>query len=310
MLQLALLFLMSPFGQATDLSVGFSDASTAPTPEVVSLQKLLPDEWQAKIPQKKENKLYPLITDKNNATYYAEDARTGEILYASNADTPRPIASITKLMTALLILENHALDEEVTVSKKAVNPLGASIELKAEETLLVRDLVAASIIPSANDAARALAIHHSGSEEKFVEKMNEKAKDWGLDSAIFYNATGLDEIKDSKEMQNTMHAKDVVALAKKAWKNPTIKQFAQMGKLEIGSVDGKFIHQAGTTNQLLGNFQGILGLKTGYTEKAGQCVVTVAKKDGNDVFIVVLGSADRFRATKQLLAWVWGAWVW
>lgn len=304
MLELAALFLFSPF--AADFST-FSGSAES----VLPISTLITDESQTKIPKKKREKLYPLLTDSQNAAYLVQDGATGITLYAESPARVQPIASITKLMTALIILEEHKTDEVVQISLNASKTPGAGIDLVYNEEMRLRDLVAAMIIPSANDAAVALAEHNAENEAAFVTKMNEKAEAWGLVSANFYTATGLDLVlEDGQEKYNEMTAEDVLKLARRAWANPIIKDLASSGKFEATSVDERFFHEKGTTNQLLGNFQGILGLKTGFTDAAGQCVVTVARQNGNEVFIVVLGSSDRFRITKQILAWIWGAYVW
>lgn len=298
-----MLLLMSPFGSGF---AGDLDMDLAP----VSISTLLTDDAQTKIPKKRPEKLYPFLTDSERAAYLVEDGGTGMELFASNADRSQPIASITKLMTALIILEHHKLDEVVAVSAVAAQTEGAEIELNAGEKIYVRDLIAAILVPSANDAAVALAEHHSGSEVEFVKAMNQKAEEMGLASARFYTSTGLDDTTQAVERYNSMSPRDVIKMARTAWANPVIKEFAQMGSIEIASIDQRFIHQGLTTNQLLGNFQGVSGLKTGFTDSAGQCVVTIARQNGQEVFLVVLGSSDRFRITKQILAWTWGSYVW
>lgn len=269
------------------------------------------------VPQKSVLDRAPLLLENKNVAILAQDVASGKVLFSRNVDRPQHIASLTKLMTALIILEHHSLDEVVVVPIEATDVEGASLDLYAQESLTVETLLRSILIGSANDAAVALAYHHSGSEAAFAQVMNQKASDWGLDSASFLNATGLDiieEVDDERNFEvygNQMSARDILQLARQAIQNPFVRETVKQSLFEGTSVDGKFFHEKKTTNQLLGNFQNVKGLKTGFTYLAGQCFVAFSQTDdGQEVLTVILGSTDRFGETKKLLAWLYDTYVW
>ena len=146
-----------------------------------------------KLPRKKADKFEPVLLNDPNVAVLAQDLGSGKILFSHHSDHPQGMASLTKLMTFLIIFENHDLDEVVTVSPRATKSIGAKAGLYAYERITVKTLLEALLIPSANDAAVALAIFDAGSEDEFVKKMNQKAQALGLKSAKFFNASGLDE---------------------------------------------------------------------------------------------------------------------
>ena len=266
------------------------------------------------IPQKIETKVAPKLLEDPRTAIMAIDLGSGKQLLRKEIDRPQNIASLTKLMTALIILEEHDFDEVVTVTPEAALTEGAQIDLYAYEKMTVRTLLEAILIPSANDAARALAIHNAGSEEAFAEKMNQKAQEWGYESATFYNSTGLDiyfEDEEEDPIGNVMSAQDVAGMAQRAWKNDFIRTTAGKEEFSGNSIDEEFYHEKETTNQLLGSFLNIKGLKTGYTRLAGQCFVAVGEnRQGNEVMTIILGSEDRFGETKNMISWIYDSFEW
>lgn len=267
------------------------------------------------VPQKKPTRVSPKLLEDPRTALLAIDLGSGKTLLNKEINRPQNIASLTKLMTALIILEEHDMDEVVTVSGDAAISAGSQIDLYEYERITVRTLLEAILIPSANDAAEALAIYNAGSEEAFAEKMNLKAQEWGLESAKFYNATGLDifppEGSEEDIVGNIMTANDLSILAQKAWKNDFIKQTVGKETFSGTSVDEEFYHEKDTTNQLLDSFLNIKGLKTGYTELAGQCFIAVGENlQGNEVMTIILGSDDRFGETKNLISWIYDSFDW
>ncbi len=207
---------------------------------------------------------------------------SGEILYEFDGDERLPMASITKLMTALVALEELRPRRSVVVSPVAVGVEGSSIFLQAGERLTVRDLLAAALIQSANDAAYALAAATTGGDvTAFVERMNEEAEELGLDDTEFANPAGLDA------PDHYSSARDVLALAREAMRRPVVRRLvAQSG----GVAAGRSLY---AWNDLLRTYPGTFGVKTGHTDEAGWCQVAAARRDGTVAYAVVLGGPTR-----------------
>jgi len=237
------------------------------------------------------------------ASWYAVDVATGTTLASHNATTERPIASITKLATALVIVHDHATGDQLTVPTL---PAYASddqiIGLQAGERFSARDLLAALLIYSADDSADALALADSGTETAFVAKMNQLVARWGIAGAHFSNPSGL------IDSGNGASAQAVAALAQLVVQNPTLRQLVATPTATITDSAGRSFALA-TTDELLpsGQFKGI---KTGYTEAAGQCFVGLTTIKGHEVITVVLGSPDRFGDTTTLANWITQNYQW
>jgi D-alanyl-D-alanine carboxypeptidase len=227
------------------------------------------------------------------------DLETNQELFNQNPTEKLPIASITKLMTALIILEEHPMEEIVTITKESTEITGSKIWLFQDEKISIRDLLYAILIHSANDAAHALAIHNGGSVDKFVEKMNQKAQSIGLQNTNFSNPIGFDD------PENFSNAYDLSLLGRHSFRQEFIRQAATINEMTIISIDGKFPHELKSTNLLLQNSNySIKGLKTGSTDEAGQCLITVAElSNGRKILTVILNSQDRFLETKKLIDW-------
>ena len=232
------------------------------------------------------------------------DAATGTVLYEKNAHEKLPPASVTKVMTMLLIME--AIDsgcigwnDTVTASEAAAAKGGSQIFLKAGETMSVTDLLKSIAVSSANDAACAMAEHIAGSEAAFVEKMNEKAAALGMNDTHFVNCTGLDD--EPEAAQHLTSAYDIALMSRQLLVNhPKIREFTTIWMDTVR--DGSF--GLANTNKLVRFYQGATGLKTGFTQKAGYCLSASAQRDGLELIAVVMGaetSQDRFDACKQLL---------
>jgi serine-type D-Ala-D-Ala carboxypeptidase (penicillin-binding protein 5/6) len=225
------------------------------------------------------------------------NAATGEVVFARNADARAAIASITKLMTALVVLE-HAHPEDVVTVRRLASTVGEStVHLRPGERISVRDLLAAALIQSANDAAFALAAHvGDGDVRRFVRLMNAEARELGLEDTHFVRPDGLDV------PGHYSSAEDVLALARAAMRRPLVRRLVRM---ESGRIAG------GRTlfawNDLLGEFPGLRGVKTGHTAAAGWCQVAFARRDGVGVYAVVLGSPSRGERNRDLAALLeWG----
>ena len=256
----------------------------------------------AEYPRKTLENIEPVLETR---AALALDFHSGKILFEKNADEKLPMASITKLMTAIIIAEEEDLSETATISQNAAVTQGSKIWLYPGETMRVKDLLAALLIPSANDAGVALAEFSAGTEENFIKKMNEKTEKLGLTNTHFSNTVGF----DTKDHYST--ARDLSLLATYAYKNPIIRSLASQSEMTIASVDGATTHKLSATNQLLGGELNVVGLKTGNTLSAGPSLVAVAKGPANhEVISVVLNSPQRFSETKLLLDWVYRTYSW
>ena len=232
------------------------------------------------------------------------DAATGTVLYEKNAHEALPPASVTKVMTMLLIME--AIDsgkigwnDTVTASETAAAKGGSQIYLKVGETMTVSDMVKSIAVSSANDCACAMAEHLAGSEQAFVAQMNARAKELGMEHTHFVNCTGLDD--EPEATQHLTCAYDIAVMSRQLLANhPDIKKFTTIWMDTVRS--GSF--GLANTNKMVRFYQGATGLKTGFTAKAGYCLSASAQREGMELIAVVMGaesSKDRFATCKQLL---------
>lgn len=229
---------------------------------------------------------------------------TGKILYEKNAHEPLPPASVTKVMTMLLIME--AIDsgqigwnDSVTASEAAAAKGGSQIYLKVGETMTVTDMVKSIAVSSANDCACAMAEHIAGSESAFVEKMNNRARELGMNDTHFVNCTGLDDDPNAKEHLTSAH--DIAVMSRELMlHHPDIQKFTTIWMDTVRN--GEF--GLSNTNKLIRFYPGATGLKTGFTSGAGYCLSATARRDGMDLIAVVMGCAttqERFAACKGML---------
>ena len=232
------------------------------------------------------------------------DAATGTVLYEKNAHEKLAPASVTKVMTMLLIMEaidsgKIGWDDTVTASETAAAKGGSQIYLKAGEMMSVTDMLKSIAVSSANDCACAMAEHIAGSESAFVELMNKRAKELGMNDTNFVNCTGLDDDPEAKN--HVTSAYDIAIMSRQLLVNhPDIKKFTTIW---MDTVRGGTFGLS-NTNKLVRFYQGCTGLKTGFTSGAGYCLSASACRDGMELIAVVMGaesSQDRFNACKQML---------
>lgn len=216
------------------------------------------------------------------SAYISMERDTGTVFGEVNADLRLPMASTTKIMTALIICEDCDPDEVVTVPDEVVGAEGSSIYLKKGEIIDVRDLLYGMMLRSGNDAAAALAILHSGSIAAFADRMNLRAKELGAENTHFVNPSGLPD--DS----HYTTARDLCKIACAAMKNNLFRTV-----VGTKSWSGKFRSYT-NKNKTLYNYGGATGIKTGYTIKAGRCLVSSACRDGMEVVCVVLNEPDMY----------------
>lgn len=209
------------------------------------------------------------------------EVSSGRILYSKNATVRRSIASTTKIMTAIVALENGSLEDEVIISKRAAGIGGSTIGLQTGQKFTLKELLFAMLMSSANDAAIAVAEHIGGTVEGFAEMMNKKAESLGAADSHFVTPHGL----DTGNQYSTAY--DVSIITRCALKNPV---FAEIVSTTSSYIPG---HDLYNTNELLGAYSGVDGVKTGYTGKAGRCLVTTVQREGMRLVTVVLGSPTR-----------------
>ena len=218
------------------------------------------------------------------------DAETGFVLYTKNAAEALPPASVTKIMTLLLVVEAIdkdmiSLDDKVLVSANAASMGGSQIFIKEGEEFTVEELVKSTVIASANDAAVALAETVAGSESAFVDRMNQRAKELGMNNTHFENATGLDDTV----VNHVTSAYDIALMSRELLKYDIVTDYSKIWQDSIRN--GEFILT--NTNRLVRYYEGCTGLKTGSTDKAGFCISATAKRDGMHLIAVVMGSETR-----------------
>lgn len=222
------------------------------------------------------------------------DLEGGQRLYAKQAGVRRLVASLTKLMTALIIVENHDGDEWVQVTKEAKLVDGNNAYLPLGEQFTVSDLLSALLIPSANDAANALAIHHSGSVEAFVREMNTRAESLGLKNTHYANPTGLDSVMQWSTPQDT------------AWLTTFVLRIPEI-RDRLGSRGERIFSRSGVavdlfhTHELMHEQTAVVAGKTGTTNGAKECLLSVVKQGDREVLVVLLHSEERYKDMKIIL---------
>ena len=223
--------------------------------------------------------------------YIVQSSVDGHTLAARRADAPRAMASITKLMTALVALEHLSLDDVVTVPPVAARIGESTLDLRAGQRISVRDLLIGALVPSANDAATTLAVAAGGSEARFVALMNRKAAELGLRGTHYRNPHGLDE------PGHVSTARDIAVLVRDALRVPVIRRYAGMSRATLS--DGRVVE---STDNLLGRFGGLVGGKTGHTSDAGWSQAAFARSGGVGITAVVLGSPTEAQRDGDLAA--------
>ena len=232
------------------------------------------------------------------------NADTGKVIYSKNADVPHANASTTKIMTCILALENCKLNEKVKFSPYAASIEASKLYANAGEVFYLRDLLYSLMLPSHNDTAVAIAEHVSGSADKFVKLMNQKAAEIGCTNTHFATPNGLDA-----EYNHYTTASDLAKIARYALRNQTFRSLIRTGSYSFSSLNTGRRFYVSTTNALLGNVAGVQGMKTGFTRKAQYCFVGLSQSSKGHTYIsVVLGgptSAARWQDSRILLTYAY-----
>lgn len=262
---------------------GFSTIMPTPAPYPVNVTGLLPPELTAQ-------------------AIIVSDIPSGVTLYKKNPTLRLSPASITKLMTAMVGLEKFKMDDILTV--KTVISEGRTMGLATGEKLTFENLLYATLVHSANDAAYVIAENYPGGTEEFVTRMNKRAGELYLRQTHFTNPIGFEDVN------HFTTASDLACLANIALNNQVLAKIVATPAITISDTSFTRFYNLQNVNQLLGKIPGVLGVKTGWTENAGECLVTAVSKNERKILLVVLGSQDRFGETKTLIDWVFANFTW
>lgn len=233
---------------------------------------------------------------------YIVDIPSNVVLYKKNENNRFLPASTTKIATALVALDYYRLEDIVKI-KTVVND-GRKMGLIPDEEITVESLLYGTLVHSANDAAYALADNYPGGVKEFVVAMNKKAKDLHLDDTHFSNPVGFDD------EANYSTPKDLAQLAKSALDNKIISKIIGIKSITVSDVNFTRFHELTNVNELLGKVVGVAGIKTGFTDNAGEILISEVKRNGKNVLFVVMKSNDRFGETIKLLDWVFSNFSW
>ena len=253
--------------------------------------------WEDDVLQTSNTSEEPKLNSRAAVIY---DRKSKKVIWGKKENERRPMASTTKIMTAIVVLENANLDDTVTVSKKAAGTGGSRLGLKTGDKITINNLLYGLLLVSGNDAAVALAEHVSGSVESFAEKMNQKAEEMNLEDTHFIVPHGLD-------MENHYTtALELAEMADYAMNNKKFAQIVNTKNITI-SINGRS-KSLKNTNELLGNLNGVNGVKTGFTNGANRCLVTSVNRDGMNIITVVLGAdtkKDRTNDSVKLIEYAY-----
>ncbi len=232
-----------------------------------------------------------------------QDVDSMSLLYAHNPDSSLLPASTTKIMTALVALDHYQLSDVLTVTVED-HSIGSTIDLAPGEKITVKNLLYGLLVGSGNDAAMTLATHFPGGYSAFVEAMNQKGASLNLTRTKYQNPSGIDQANHSTT------TRDLAILVAHALSYPVLGEIVETARIVVYDQSGEIAHVLNNTNELLGVVPGMKGFKTGWTESAGECLVSYVERNGHRIITVVLGSRDRFGETTALIDWVFGHHTW
>lgn len=243
----------------------------------------------------------PQITARAALAY---DFNSGSILFAQNFDQRLPIASLTKLLSALVTVNSGRLDDRVTVTAEDVRVIGPNTGLVEGEVISAYDLTKAMLVSSHNDSTRTLARHTGGTMDNFVAMMNDQAREYGMRHSNFSNPIGFDD------PNHYSTAQDLSILIKKFMEEPRVSSLVSIPETEIAALNMPITHKINTTNKLLLEDSSVVGIKTGYTTEAKGNLAIRSIDGASDVVTIVLGSDDREGDTRKILDWVRAVYRW
>ena len=232
---------------------------------------------------------------KNVDAIIAKDMTSKQLIFSKDATKVNQPASLTKIMTAILAIESGKMNDVVTITKPMIQVEPTKANLRVGEKFYLRDLVKAAMVMSANDAAMAIGVYlGDGDVDKFAGMMNQKAKKIGMKNTNFTNPCGFDI------GNHYSTAQDLLAMSEYAIKNSAFNEMAKLKRHDFKSLNTKRNYAAYTHNKLLNNYKYAVGIKTGFTQKAGPCLIARAQKDGRDVLVVMLNSEQRWRDIRTI----------
>lgn len=246
-----------------------------------------------------ETSTFPIISAQG---VIAVDMDSGVTLYEKNADQALLPASTTKILTALTALDYFPMDAKLKVGNVRVE--GQKVGFRQGQELTFENLLYGVLVFSGNDAAEIIAQNYPGGREVFINAMNLKAKSLHLDHSHFTNPVGLDDYSQVST------AKDMVRLARIAIENPIFVRIVGTKEYVLIDTSGRVVRKIESTNKLLGEVEGVKGIKTGWTENARENLITLVERNNHKVMIAVLGSQDRFGETKELIDWIFTSYSW
>jgi serine-type D-Ala-D-Ala carboxypeptidase (penicillin-binding protein 5/6) len=226
-----------------------------------------------------------------------KELKSGRVLYEHDAGKRMSPASLTKIMSALVILEKGQLDDFVTISPNAARAHKTHLRVKAGQVFRLEDLLKAMLIVSANDACLAAVEHVGGDEAQFVMLMNAKAEELGLSDTHFSNACGFDH------PDHYSTAEDLATLSVMALDQPIFRQLVREERAMITPINGHRAYVLHNTNRLLGRIPGVEGIKTGFTSKAGRCLIAKVSQNGSELLLVILNSKRRWNTATNLITY-------
>jgi len=258
-------------------------------------------------PLNKNGILVPLLTAESAVVV---DRDSAVLVFGKNEKAQLFPASTVKVMTALVALEHYSFDDISIV--KDPDDEGQDMELLEDERITVKNLLYGVLVSSANDAALILAQNYPGGTEAFVKRMNKKAKELNLNDTFFANPTGLDSDDNGNLLISYSYstALDLARLAAVALKNENILEMVSTPYIKVTDITGEITHYLYNINELLGKVPGMKGLKTGWTEEAGECLIGYTEREERGIITVVLKSENRFLETQKLVDWTFENYIW
>lgn len=253
----------------------------------------------AKLPTLSSASTFPVISAR---AAIATDLDSGVALYEKDPDKPSLPASTTKIVTSLVAMDYYPKEEILRVEK--TNAIGQRMGLVLSEEITVDSLLKGLLIASANDAAEVLAQNYPGGRDTFISAMNLKAREINLENTFFANPSGIDAAG------HVSTARDLIRAAEYAMENPYFSEIVGTTETLVESTNGGIKHKLVNINELVGKVDGVLGVKTGWTEEARENLITYVERDGHRVMIAVLGSQDRFGETEELIEWIFENYTW
>jgi D-alanyl-D-alanine carboxypeptidase len=251
------------------------------------------------VPVLKEDVSYPDLSARSVLVY---DLGSRTVMYEKDPNTPFLPASTTKIVTALVALDTYSPDTILTVGDVSIE--GQKMHLVLGERISVKNLLYGLLIASGNDAAEVLAQNYPQGREAFVDAMNMKAVELGLNSSYFNNPSGLDG------SGHVTTAFDLIKASTVAMRESIFREIVGTKEVTVMSEDGQVSHRLVNINELLGEVEGVLGVKTGWTEEARENLVTYVERENKQIMIALLGSQDRFGETRELIEWLFDSFEW